>query len=321
MCMFAIIAIFDIFFSSRWGIISASVDDRKPEEKKTIAKSRYDSISTYIGQTQEAKQYSDLNLVINQEAFDTLTSNGIDEQLARHVSHLFIRDPLVIFTNAQEVNDDESTEHFENLQSTNWQTVRFKPPPANSTIGWRVEFRVMEAQFSDFENAAYIIFVVLLTRIILHYKLNFYAPISKVDENMSRAHKRNSVQTQKFYFRTNYTESNQEGQFAEISIDQILNGDKAITGIIPLMHKYLDEQVAVEPATRQQLNKYLSFIGKKASGEVMTNATYMRQFVKQHPCYNKDSVVSQQVAYDLVKHVEDIALNGVKPKELFGDVE
>ena len=33
---------------------------------------------------------------------------------------------------------------LQNIQSTNWQTMRFKPPPANSNIGWRVEFRPME---------------------------------------------------------------------------------------------------------------------------------------------------------------------------------
>jgi glutamate--cysteine ligase catalytic subunit len=69
----------------------------------------------------------------------------------------------------------------QNLQSTNWQTMRFKPPPPNnSSIGWRVEFRPMEIQLTDFENAAYSIFIVLLTRAILSYNLNFYAPLSKV---------------------------------------------------------------------------------------------------------------------------------------------
>lgn len=35
--------------------------------------------------------------------------------------------------------------HFENLQSTNWNSLRFKPPPtADSAIGWRVEFRPMD---------------------------------------------------------------------------------------------------------------------------------------------------------------------------------
>jgi glutamate--cysteine ligase catalytic subunit len=38
-------------------------------------------------------------------------------------------------------DDVKQTDHFENIQSTNWQTVRFKPPPYGAPIGWRVEFR------------------------------------------------------------------------------------------------------------------------------------------------------------------------------------
>ena len=68
----------------------------------------------------------------------------------------------------------------QNIQSTNWQTVRFKPPPPNSPIGWRVEFRPMEVQITDFENAAFAVFVVLLSRAILYFNLNLYIPISKV---------------------------------------------------------------------------------------------------------------------------------------------
>jgi glutamate--cysteine ligase catalytic subunit len=79
---------------------------------------------------------------------------GVDELLARHIAHLFIRDPLVIYRDKLKLDDENrsdhfevfqavknSTEHLQNIQSTNWQTVRFKPPPPNSSIGWRVEFR------------------------------------------------------------------------------------------------------------------------------------------------------------------------------------
>ena len=38
----------------------------------------------------------------------------------------------------------------------------------------------MEVQMTEFENAAYVVFIVLLTRLILSYKLNFLLPISKV---------------------------------------------------------------------------------------------------------------------------------------------
>lgn len=58
--------------------------------------------------------------------------------------------------------------------------MRFKPPPPGGNIGWRVEFRSMEIQLTDFENAAFAIFNVLLTRVILSYNLNLYIPISKV---------------------------------------------------------------------------------------------------------------------------------------------
>ena len=81
---------------------------------------------------------------------------------------------------AIELDDTQSTDHFESLQSTNWQSLRFKPPPANSAIGWRVEFRPMEVQLTDFENAAFAVFIVLLSRAILHFNLNLYVPISKV---------------------------------------------------------------------------------------------------------------------------------------------
>ena len=110
---------------------------------------------------------------------------GVDDKLASHIAHLFIRDPLVQFSETIDQDDQASMDHFENIQSTNWQTIRFKPPPVNSPIGWRVEFRSMEVQMTDFENAAFSIFIVLLTRAILSFDLNFYMPISKVGVDTS----------------------------------------------------------------------------------------------------------------------------------------
>lgn len=76
-------------------------------------------------------------------------------------------------------------EFAQNIQSTNWQTVRFKPPPPGSPIGWRVEFRSMEVQLTDYENAAFSVFIVLLTRAIMSLGLNFYLPISKVSHPLA----------------------------------------------------------------------------------------------------------------------------------------
>lgn len=38
----------------------------------------------------------------------------------------------------------------------------------------------MEVQLTDFENAAFAVFIVLLSRAIMSQNLNFYVPISKV---------------------------------------------------------------------------------------------------------------------------------------------
>lgn len=129
----------------------------------------------------------------------------MDELLARHFAHLFIRDPLVIFSETIDQDDTVMSDHFEvriplcssctmahflkNIQSTNWQTLRFKPPPPGSKMGWRVEFRSMEVQMTDFENAAFSIFVVLLSRAILTFGLNFYIPLSKVSGPNDSGHK------------------------------------------------------------------------------------------------------------------------------------
>lgn len=111
---------------ARWGIISESVDDRTLAERgradpnapyedlnaggqRRIYKSRYDSISTFITQGGVATEtgtapgltnrvlniYNDIPVPIDEESYKQLREAGVDPALAQHVSHLFIRDPLV----------------------------------------------------------------------------------------------------------------------------------------------------------------------------------------------------------------------------------
>uniref|UniRef100_T1GET2 Glutamate--cysteine ligase n=1 Tax=Megaselia scalaris TaxID=36166 RepID=T1GET2_MEGSC len=151
----------------RWNVISASVDCRTDEErglkplkenKFRISKSRYDSIDSYL--SKDGEKYNDVPLIYDEAVYNRLREGGIDHLLAQHIAHLFIRDTVSLFSEKVCQNDKEDTDHFENIQSTNWQTMRFKPPPPNSSIGWRVEFRPCEAQITDFENAAIVCFVV-----------------------------------------------------------------------------------------------------------------------------------------------------------------
>lgn len=213
---------------------------------------------------------------------------GVDELLANHIAHLFIRAPLVIFNETIDQNDAVDSDHFENLQSTNWQHMRFKPPPPGSNIGWRVEFRSMEIQITDFENAAFAVFIVLVTRVILSFGLDFYIPVSKVEEGMQRAHKRDAVLNQKFWFRKNVfpprrepsrpgtprgsrpgTPASGTAEWEEMTIDEIINGQQGsqggFPGLVRLVEKYLDS-MNVDITTRCEIGKYLSLVSQRASG-------------------------------------------------------
>ncbi|KAI9694835.1 MAG: Zn finger-containing GTPase- Activating Protein for ARF [Bathelium mastoideum] len=240
----------------RWNQISRAVDDRTPEElgeqplkhdRWRIPKSRYASNSTYIAQDLRLRpEYLDSDLIVDPALRQRLLDGGMDPLLATHFAHLFIRDPIVVFAeDLKELNLD-AADHFENLQSTNWQHMRFKPPPPGSDTGWRVEFRSMEIQLTDFENAAFAIFIVLVTRAILSFDLDFYIPIARVTENMETAHARDAVNGERFWFRKNpFPEKQTKGsdeagsrgssrpaspkrrvddEYALMSIDEIVNG-------------------------------------------------------------------------------------------------
>jgi glutamate--cysteine ligase catalytic subunit len=153
----------------------------------------------------------------------------------------------------------------QNIQSTNWQTVRFKPPP-NGSIGWRVEFRVIEAQLTDFANAAYATFIALLSRVIVKNRLDFYIPISKVDENMEIAKKRNAAADGRFFFRNNLSPSQGDTSYRPMSSDEILNGVVGgFIGLIPLVSEFLPS-MALDTATLHRVNEYLRYLSLRASG-------------------------------------------------------
>ncbi|KAF8348383.1 glutamate-cysteine ligase catalytic subunit [Amanita rubescens] len=341
----------------RWNVIAGSVDDRTVEERGLkplqnnrfkIPKSRYDSVDLYISNDWlNRPEYNDTDPPYDKDIFNRLTENGIDDLLAKHISHLFIRDPLVIFSELIDQDDTSSSDHFENLQSTNWQTMRFKPPPAGSEIGWRVEFRSMEVQMTDFENAAFALFVVLLSRAILSFSLTFYIPISKVDENMQRAQLRDccsisesssgsvspieSIPRKKERKLRNcfppipipengFLEHRQsvEQEYEEMTLDEIMNGRCSqhvaaqdvdqqygfqgddFPGLIGLVHAYIDTlDVGIEEMAK--IKQYLDVIRLRSKGELQTPATWIRDFVRSHPSYKFDSVVSQEINYDLLK--------------------
>ena len=204
----------------------------------------------------------------------------------------------------------------------------------------------MEMQLTDFENAAFSVFIVLLQRTILTFDLNLYIPISKVDANMQRAHSRNSAAKGKFFFRRHLAPleegddgygvkyvsmfsravngeingqvreegedengvshkrktaptapgSDEENAYEEMTMSEIMCGKgDYFPGLIPLVRAYLDH-INCDSVTMKRISQYLDLIERRATGELITPATWMRNFVRNHPDYKNDSVITDTIA-------------------------
>jgi glutamate--cysteine ligase catalytic subunit len=96
-----------------------------------------------------------------------------------------------------------------------------------------------------------------------------------------------------------------------MSVNEIINGQTNSTdgngfpGLIPLVESYLNS-MNVDVETRCDLATYLDLIRKRANGTYWTAAKWIRHFVQTHPAYKKDSVVGDDITYDLVKAAEQI---------------
>lgn len=104
----------------RWSVIAASVDDRTKEELGEeplknnvfrINKSRYDSIDSYI--SNEGAKYNDIPLTYHEGYYNQMIAAGVDELLAKHIAHLFIRDPITLYKEKVDQDDEQETDHFE----------------------------------------------------------------------------------------------------------------------------------------------------------------------------------------------------------------
>lgn len=194
----------------RWNVLSMANDVRTPLERETgsIPKSRYSSINHYIS---DHPNFSDPELddapplPYRDEHLDALLEQGVPESLAKHVARLVCHDAMIIYksrTSMSEGSGPESMEHFEQFNSTNWNSIRFKPPPSlDSSIGYRVEFRSLDLQMTDYENAAFCTYLKLIVSLLTSdSSVNTAMPISMVDENMDKAHSIDAIHQEKFWW-------------------------------------------------------------------------------------------------------------------------
>ena len=163
----------------------------------------------------------------------------------------------------------------------------------------------------------------LASRVILYYNLNLLLPLSKVDENMRRAHARDALATQKFHFRSSLRPASEEEDGAaaavEMTASEVLMGNgKAYKGLVPMIMAYLD-RIGADGDTTRAVSSYMEFIALRASGELLTPAAWMRAFVRKHPDYQQDSVVPPRAAADLLKAAHRIGLGLERCPEMHGD--
>ncbi|MGH0178516.1 UNVERIFIED_CONTAM: hypothetical protein FKN15_077646 [Acipenser sinensis] len=108
-------------------------------------------------------------------------------------------------------------------------------------------------------------------------------------------------------------------EYALMSIDTIINGKEGVFhGLIPILNCYL-ENMEVDVETRCTILNYFKLIKKRASGELMTMAQWMREFVANHPEYKQDSVITDKINYDLIVKCDQIANGAARCPELLRD--
>ena len=116
--------------------------------------------------------------------------------------------------------------------------------------------------------------------------------VLQVDENMANAQKRNACREQQFWFRKDINpeskanaEATAEGEEYELmTIDQIINGKGTFPGLVPLIHSYLSS-MDVDTDTHCTITQYLRLIQRRANGQLLTTASWIRQEVLSHPDY------------------------------------
>ena len=101
-----------------------------------------------------------------------------------------------------------------------------------------------------------------------------------------------------------------------MSMNEIINGSIDFPGLIPLIKEYLAQLDSIDYETNCKIMHYLKLIEKKASGELKTTANWMRSFVQSHPKYNYDSLVTNEIAYDLMWALNKVTQGLIDAPEL-----
>ena len=254
----------------RWNIISQSTDDRS----QNVGKARFSNIPMFI--LPEGKNYNDQIVSKDDYIFNCLLNNGVPDQLAHLFAHILNHDPLVMFdSHFHESSNDLNC--LNTYISTFWKSVRIKLPynELSNETGWRVEFRVLDLQMTDFENAAFAVSSLLICKAMVWRNYFPYCKISQLDSDISLAIKPNSCLWGKF----NWGDK-------KLSIKDIFdnNGSNSLLTICQQYLHYLN----LSEIEFNLYMKYLNHVYRLSTGEVKTTATDIRDTINQKRAENNE---------------------------------
>jgi glutamate--cysteine ligase catalytic subunit len=331
-------AIFNTLIDSdcRFQILQQACEDRSPAEMKSIPKSRFGVSNYFISENKKCKNmFNDAKYVINKSFAKTLRKLLMkknpelakDRRLINHFSYLFVRDYLTVFSDRLIKDNTEDTIEFEIMQSTNWQTMRLKPPPdLNSDLGWLLEFRCMDCPITEKEKSALIFLATLFMRIITDPELevDFYIKISEVDANFEESFKREALTKGRLMFRKHFcklldgVENNY--QTVILTVAEFFEGNHEFLGMKRLFQKFIEinYQTLVKSNAIVEIWRVYDFFLARSKGEIIALPEFGRNFVLHHSSYAHDSCLNDKIIADLMAKIIEIQNNNGEPS-MFGD--
>jgi glutamate--cysteine ligase catalytic subunit len=292
---------------NRFDVISQAVDDRTDEEKNPQSssykyKSRYSPAYSYISEHLFVQDY--LNnyprFPINTNYLKKFHESGIPNRLSEHFCNLLTRDPLVIFDKNLDSTNIKDISHFENFNSTNWNSLRFKLPKIEDGDSlFKIEFRPCELQLTPFENSSIIAFLISIYSSIFKFDVNFILPITFVDENFKRASKMDAIVSQKFFWRINGIDRSFRRNFEvlkkndflgsndvlplltleedivnikELSMKEILLGSEEYNypGVLKMCYNQIEDDF-IDSDDKKYLLRYFKLIERRVTGIILLN--------------------------------------------------
>jgi len=301
---------------TRWKAMCWAGDDRKPSERTDLPP-RLGCTPTYLEESLAAGQMNDRALEPAERANTDLQKHGIPPALATYFAHILEREPIIdtaCMLESDDTSDSARNSRMDSLNihmSTWWPHVRLKLPVLSSTndsLPWRVEFRPMEAQPSNRENAALVVALRVLQQTIQHFNLDLKIPISEVEQNMNRANDRNAATDQTFRFAVRLMGDPAPTFDGWASLDVILNGigngdGQTWRGLLPLARDYLAHRniSSLQSEEQEKIMGALNLLSGRASGRLETPAKWMRRFVAER---SWDSLCGEEISsrlyYDMV---------------------